>query len=116
MKSGAVSSLSNVKSVTSNSTENFSLQVGGGSDFGGLFVSVRGGVEATGIDSLKRIPLTTPNGAVIRLADVADVHEALREADNVSRFNGRENIGLDIQKRQSVGVVDTIPAGQRFEF
>jgi multidrug efflux pump subunit AcrB len=84
----------------------FSLPVGE-SDFGGLSLSVRGGVEATGIDSLKRIPLATPRGAVIRLADVAEVHEALREADSVSRFNGQENISLDIQKRQSVGVVDT---------
>jgi multidrug efflux pump subunit AcrB len=84
----------------------FSLPVGE-SDFGGLSLPVRGGVEATGIDSLKKMPLTTPSGAVIRLADVADVHEALREADSVSRFNERENISLDIQKRQSVSVVDT---------
>jgi multidrug efflux pump subunit AcrB len=81
----------------------FSMPVGS-ADYGSRSLSVRGQVEAETVEALRNIPLSTPSGGVIRLSDVANVHESVRDADSISRYNSQENITLSIQKRQSASV------------
>jgi multidrug efflux pump subunit AcrB len=80
----------------------FSLPIGA-ADHGDMSLSVRGQVEAASVLALQNIPLAGAGG-VIRLADVANIHEALKNADSISRYNGLDNITLSIQKRQSATV------------
>ncbi len=51
------------------------------------------------------IPITTPTGNVIHLSDVANVHYAVAEPTSYSRYNGTDNVSLQITKVQSASAV-----------
>jgi multidrug efflux pump subunit AcrB len=80
---------------------NFSAPLGS-AQFGDLELAVRIETKHESIEALNNIPLTLRSGDTIRLSDVADIYIATREAQSISRYNGSENITLDIQKPQNV--------------
>ena len=69
-----------------------------------LNVSV--GNDYNDIEALKTIPLPLANGDVIHLSDVANVYEALEDADSIGRYNGEDAVSISIQKQQSASAVD----------
>lgn len=72
---------------------------------GDLDLSLRGGVSYSTVESLKTIPITLSSGKVIQLSDVANIFQSTEKASSVSRYNGHENVGITIQKRQSASTV-----------
>ncbi|MBR6735902.1 MAG: efflux RND transporter permease subunit [Oscillospiraceae bacterium] len=72
---------------------------------GDIDMTVRGGVNYPTAESLKDIPITLATGDVIHLSDVARVYMAKEDASSISRFNGGENVSLNISKRQSASTL-----------
>ena len=77
----------------------------GSVEMGSQTLNVNAKVEYDGLYDLENIPVLTSKGSTIRLGDVADVHYAQEEADSISRYNGQENVTLDITKQQGSNAV-----------
>lgn len=61
-----------------------------------LDVSV--GNEFKSTESLKNVVLPLANGETIHLSDIANVYEALEDANSIGRYNGEDVISLGIQE------------------
>lgn len=46
------------------------------------------------------------DGALVRVADVASVEDAFRERESITRFNGKESIGLLVKKEAGANAVE----------
>lgn len=68
---------------------------------GGQELSVTTGVDFDTEESLKMIPITTGNGNIIYLQDVANIYGALEDASGIGRYNGNDTISLSIKKQTS---------------
>ena len=77
----------------------------GSAKYGDQQVDLSSSIEYKTPDQLKQIPITTATGQTIHLSDVANVHYASAKADSYSRFNGSDNLSVDISKQQSASAV-----------
>lgn len=68
-------------------------------------VSVSAAMEYNNVQRLMQVPIITATGGVVTLADIADVSQEKEQGDTISKSNGRENISISIQKKQSASVV-----------
>lgn len=82
----------------------------GSVDRGDLSLSLRGGVSYNTPESLKNIPITLSSGQVIHLSDVAEIFQSTKDASSISRYNGEDNVGVTITKRQSASTVGVTKA------
>jgi len=57
-------------------------------------------------ERLKKIPIALGNGSVIHLSDVAEVYEAVEDADSISRYNAEDIISIGVKKQQSATAID----------
>jgi multidrug efflux pump subunit AcrB len=73
----------------------------GYADFGDLEIAARTQIKYESINSMRNIPISLRNGDAIRLSDVANIYMASQDASSISRYNGHDDIGISIQKRQS---------------
>jgi multidrug efflux pump subunit AcrB len=87
--------------ISALSAVNFTAPLGT-ADFGDVNLSVRTQVKHETLRELGRIPITLRTGDVIRLSDVANIDIVAKDAVSISRYNGNENISLNIQKPQAV--------------
>ncbi len=62
------------------------------------------------VNDLEQLILTSSNGSNVRLGDVADVSDAVEDANAVSRLNGMNGIGLRIKKQSDANAVDMAKA------
>ena len=69
-----------------------------------LDVSVGNDYEST--ESLKSVAIPLANGDTIHLSDIANVYDALEDADSIGRYNGKDIISLGIKKQQSATAID----------
>lgn len=69
-----------------------------------LDVSV--GNDYDNAESLKSVAIPLANGDVIHLSDIAEVYDALEDADSIGRYNGSDIISLGIKKQQSSTAID----------
>ena len=69
-----------------------------------LDVSVENNYDST--ESLKSVAIPLANGDTIHLSDIANVYDALEEADSIGRYNGKDIISLGIKKQQSSTAID----------
>lgn len=69
-----------------------------------LDVSVSNDYEST--ESLKTIAIPLANGDTIHLSDIANVYDALEDAESIGRYNGEDIISLGIKKQQSSTAID----------
>lgn len=72
-----------------------------------IALGVYGSVN-TDMESLRSLPIKTPSGQTVKLADIcvfSDYYES--EADSVSRYNGNESVMLSVTKQDSAPTVDT---------
>ena len=91
--------------VSAMSSADFSLPAGT-ADRGSAELTLRGGVTYDSVEGLRQMPISTSTGAVIHLSDVADIYQAKRPAESISRYNGEETVTLSITKRQSASTLD----------
>lgn len=61
--------------------------------------------EFKSIDDIKSLMITTPTGASIKLGDVADVSDTFKEINQYNKINGKESIGISIQKESTANTV-----------
>ncbi len=55
----------------------------------------------------------TPDGAIIKLGDIADVRRGYRDITKHARFNGRSSVSLEISKRQGANILGTTESVQQ---
>lgn len=59
------------------------------------------------LDEIRQLVLkSTPEGSVVRLQDVAEVHDTQKEAEILTRVDGAAAIGLNIQKQGDANAVE----------
>lgn len=78
---------------------------GGSVGVGSQTLDVNAEVSYDDIYDLESIPITTGKGKTIRLADVATVSYAKKDADSVSFYDGSENVQLSVTKQQGSNAV-----------
>ena len=52
------------------------------------------------LQEIKQIPLQGNDGGLLRLEDIADIFWTSKEAESISRFNGEENVTIQVTKNQ----------------
>ena len=68
-------------------------------------ISVNTSSKYLSLDDVRRTVLTTANGALITLGDVADIRMAAKDSDTLSRYNGENNVTVSVVKKQSGSTV-----------
>lgn len=63
-------------------------------------------MENTTLDDLLRVPITTSNGHLVYLEDIADVYYTEEQRGGVSRYNGQETLSISITKQQNCTAMD----------
>lgn len=69
-----------------------------------LDVSVSNDYEST--ESLKNVAIPLQNGSTIHLSDIANVYDALEDADSIGRYDGADVISIGIKKQQSATAIE----------
>lgn len=65
------------------------------------------------VEELRNLVIATPNGAQIRLAEVADVQDTQKDVEKIARVNGQSSIAVQVIKQSdanAVGVSEQIRA------
>ena len=68
-------------------------------------ISLSTSADFLSLQDLENTTLTTATGAQIRLADVADISMGEKDPSAVSRYNGEENVTIQVSKVQSASTV-----------
>jgi len=85
--------------------------------------------EFTSLEELRRLPVLTPDGSVVRVSDLGRVIDAAEEARDLAVLDGVSSVGLLVQKRTDANTVETaanirervadleqaLPAGMKIE-
>jgi len=59
----------------------------------------------TSVDDLAKIIVQNSKGKIIRLGDIAQVIDGIKEQESLSRFNGKESISVNLIKQSGANVV-----------
>ena len=59
------------------------------------------------VEEIAKMPLTTQNGRIVTLADVAQVRDSHQDINYYTRVNGVPGMGLSIQKQSDANTVET---------
>lgn len=70
-------------------------------------VAVRLSGKFRDLESLQRLPILTPNGS-IRLGEIAEVVDGIKEERSLARLNGVPSLGFIIVKQSKVNAVHTV--------
>ena len=73
---------------------------------GNLELSVSTMMENDTLDDLLKVPVTTEQGKLVYLEDIATVYTAEEQQGGVSRYNGEDTISISITKQQSSTAMD----------
>lgn len=57
------------------------------------------------IDEMRNLPLTTPKGMNIRLSDVADVQDGIKDAEKIARIDRKNTVLLQVYKQSDANAV-----------
>ncbi|WP_437919552.1 efflux RND transporter permease subunit [Sphingobacterium sp. LRF_L2] len=60
----------------------------------------------TSLDELRNLPLTTPKGIQIRLSDVADVQDGIKDVEKIARLDRQNTIILQVFKQSDANAVE----------
>ncbi len=82
------------------SAVNFSMPTGTAT-FGDQKVALSAEVKYKTIKELEQVPITTGSGQNIHLMDVANVSFANKEASSLSRYNGVDNVSVELKRKQT---------------
>lgn len=78
---------------------------GGSLDDGRKEFLIRTIGEFKSVEEIKDIPVALPSGAIIKLMDVAEVKDTIKEVTNYSRINGKPSISVSVQKQTNANTV-----------
>lgn len=62
--------------------------------------------EISTIDELRNLPITTPYGGMIRLSDVADVQDGIKEITKIARIDQKNTILMNVYKQSDANAVE----------
>ncbi len=68
-------------------------------------VSLSSSSDVESIADIGTVPIKTNKGSIITMRDIAEISYAVKDKENYSRHNGKENISIDITKKQSASTV-----------
>ncbi|MBL0387735.1 efflux RND transporter permease subunit [Tumebacillus sp. ITR2] len=68
-----------------------------------MAVIIRG--DFPDVESIRNLPLASPQGNRFHLRDVADVEQTLQEQSQISRMNGQQSVAIQIQKLSDANTV-----------
>lgn len=68
-------------------------------------ITVRLAGKFTTLAEIKDLVVKTEGGSSVRVRDVADVVDGAKEQSSISRFNGKEGIGISIKKQSEANAV-----------
>ncbi|MBQ7583056.1 MAG: efflux RND transporter permease subunit, partial [Lachnospiraceae bacterium] len=85
-------------------TANFSMPAGS-AEYGEQAISLSAGVKYDTLPRIEQIPITTSKGQVIYLNDIASVKYAVSDKSSLSRYLGKDNVSIGIQRKQSASSV-----------
>ena len=57
------------------------------------------------LDEMRNLPITTPMGVTIRLSEVADVQDGIKDADKIARIDRKNTILLQVFKQSDANAV-----------
>ncbi|MFL0195434.1 efflux RND transporter permease subunit [Clostridium sp. WILCCON 0269] len=60
------------------------------------------------IDEIKNLSIPTSAGGTVRLSDIADVNLGYPDQNEYMRINGKDTIGINIQKQSDANVIETV--------
>ncbi len=60
----------------------------------------------TSLEQMRNLPLTTPSGTMIRLADIADVQDGIKDVDKIARINQTNTILMQVYKQSDANAVE----------
>lgn len=67
--------------------------------------TLRLSAKFSSIEEMRNLPITTPSGAKIRLRDVADVQDGIKDIEKISRIDGKNTILLQVFKQSDANAV-----------
>lgn len=62
--------------------------------------------KITSIEEFRTIPIRTPSGTVIRLQDIADVQDGIKDVEKISRIDRKNTILLQVFKQSDANAVE----------
>ncbi len=83
---------------------NFSMYTGSAT-LGDQKMSMNAEVKFEDLAELEQVPITTSSGQTIHLYDVSRVHFSTKDPTSLSRYNGQENVSVQLKKKQSASPV-----------
>lgn len=102
-----INALGIVPSQVTNAIMSSNLELPGGSlSQGRQDLNVRTTGRVTSIDELAQVIVHNSDGKVIRLADIADVIDGVKEKVSLSRFNGKESVSLNLVRQSGANIVN----------
>lgn len=59
----------------------------------------------TSLEQMRNLPITTPTGTQIRLSDIADVQDGIKEIEKISRIDQKNTILMQVYKQSDANAV-----------
>lgn len=70
-------------------------------------VTVRLAGKFSSVDQIKDLIVATPNGgSPIRVGDIADIADVVKDQSAINRYNGKDGIGLSVKKQNDANAVE----------
>ncbi len=83
-------------------------QPGGTVEYGDKNLLVRSTGEFKTLEQIKNVPIILPSGNVIYIKDVADVTDGFKDTTTHTRMNGKNSVGIVIQKQTGSNTVKVV--------
>lgn len=83
-------------------------QPGGSAEHGDKDLLLRTVGEFETLNDIRNIPIILPTGNVIHIRDIAEVYDGYKTTDSHTRADGRESIGVVIQKQPAANTVKVV--------
>lgn len=73
-------------------------------------IGIKTDAAVKSLDDFKNIIVAKRNGSEIKLGDVAEIEDGIKDKDSLSYYNGKETIGIDVVKQSGSNTVDVADA------
>ncbi|MFC5586368.1 efflux RND transporter permease subunit [Nitratireductor kimnyeongensis] len=62
------------------------------------------------VEDVANLPIVSSPSAVVRARDLAEIRSTFKDAETITRLNGRNAIAIEVKKRVGANLVDTVDA------